>query len=74
VYVGGELLLQRHTVGPAGDFWVLRWIPLVYLVAAGIMLVRYYYLYACYYTKFLFRAFIALPDRELPSGRIVSPP
>ncbi|MBI1318857.1 MAG: hypothetical protein GC168_07890 [Candidatus Hydrogenedens sp.] len=47
-----------------GNVTLLRLIPLGFLVAALIMLYRYYYLYAGYYTKFLLRAFVMINCKE----------
>ena len=71
IYCAAVMVFQQARIGGAHDFWVLRCIPLIYLLVSGVMLVRYYYLYACYYTKFLFRAFIALPDGS-PSATVRS--
>lgn len=39
---------------------LLRVIPVLFLIAAFAMLLRYFYLYTYYYTKFIFRAFVYL--------------
>jgi len=52
---------------PPGEGLCALYLPAALFVASMIALLRFYYLYACYYTKFLYRAFIFLAtQKELP--------
>lgn len=54
-------LVQNTNVDNA---YVLLTPPAIYFVAAFFMLMRYYYLYVSYYSKFTFRSFVLLCDEE----------
>jgi len=43
---------------------VAFWVPITYVGIAAVLLVRYYYLYAGYYSKFVFRAFVYLAQES----------
>jgi hypothetical protein len=45
---------------------VTFWLPLVSWFSGAMMLLRYYYLYAGYYSKYLFRAFVFLARADAP--------
>jgi hypothetical protein len=60
------LCLQRDILVamPAYQLGVLCCIPLAYFALGTIMLIRYYYIFVCYYTKFVYRAFVYLNDEQ----------
>ncbi len=62
IYVLISLWSQKDilTIGNEYHAKVALWLPLLYWSVAIIMLLRYYYLYARYYTKFIFRSFVYL--------------
>lgn len=58
VLIRNNDLLLKYSGNWPGDLAILKALPLAFYLLSIIMLLRYYYLYACYYTKFLFRAFV----------------
>lgn len=49
---------------PPGEGLCALYLPAALFAASMIALLRFYYLYACYYTKFLYRAFIFLATQK----------
>jgi len=49
---------------PPGEGLCAICLPFALVVASMIALLRFYYLYACYYTKFLYRAFVFLATQK----------
>ena len=62
-YAAVVLALQAPWVKQL-DHQVLISFPMVYAAAALILMSRYYYLYSCYYTKFIFRAFVHATSQD----------
>lgn len=60
------LCLQRTILAgiPTYQLGVLCAIPFAYFVLGTIMLIRYYYIFVCYYTKFVYRAFVYINDEQ----------
>jgi len=59
-----------HQPSSLPNQWSVLAIPGVLLLLAGAMLLHYYYLYICHYSKFLYRAFVflvATKRREFPN-------
>jgi len=67
------LILLYHLKEPSGTFlgvpggFLLSMQSLLLILIAWIMLIRYYYLYAMYFTKFIFRSFVACRHEETQS-------
>jgi hypothetical protein len=49
---------------------IIRIIPLAFFGGSIMMLVRYYYLYVLYYSKFIFRSFVYLSDKDLMKSKV----
>lgn len=68
VYCGASILYQRAAVGGPGGYDVtLRCLPVFYWGLAWLMLFRYYYLFVCYYIRFLVRSFAYLSTARDPA-------
>ena len=61
-YTTISIVMQRSVIRSQRDLVTLA-TPSLLLVLSLVMLGRYYYLYVCYYSKFLFRAFVYLSLR-----------
>lgn len=57
VYCFLWLLVHLPVIGDRGGVFPY-YLPLTYFACACILLLRYYYLYVCYFNKFIFRAFV----------------
>lgn len=71
LYILGWLYLHRHQIADWDGYRikVLLYGPLLLLAGAMVLLVRYYYIYSCYYTKYVFRSFVFLNSRALKADR-----
>jgi hypothetical protein len=62
LYAGGSVLLHGELVSRLSghDRFVVVAIPLFLYFCSAVMLARYYYLFACYFSRFVFRSFLYL--------------
>lgn len=61
LYSGGLLAFQAATLREV-NYGVLLWYPLAYAACALVFMSRYYYLYSCYYSRFIVRSFAFLDN------------
>ena len=52
---------------------IILWFPAALLGLAVSLLIHFYYLYVCYYSKFLYRAFVFLAEQRRPARRPAAP-
>lgn len=71
LYGFGSLYLQQQTfiITASYECDVLMLLPVVFFSGSVIMLSRYYYLYANYYTRFIFRSFVYLETSDSSINR-----
>lgn len=55
---------KEFTIETLNESIIIEYFPLVILIFAFLMLLRYYYLYVCYFTKFIIRSFVTLEDQS----------
>lgn len=67
IYAGGLLAFQGQIVRQLNSSVVL-WIPFGYAAVALILMSRYYYLFSCYYSRFIARVY-AFIDVFAPAGQ-----
>ncbi len=60
-----SVLLVRWNLTVDQTDYVLKWAPIVLFMAACLMLSRFWYLYVCYFSKFVFRGFVFLNQQDL---------
>lgn len=65
MYVLVSLFMHRDVVRDTPDVGLIV-APLALFTIAFMMLGRYYYLYVCYFSKFIFRSFVYLNDLKEP--------
>lgn len=63
IYTTVSLSFEGHNL-PAGEGLCARYLPLALFGLSMISLIRFYYLYSAYYTKFLYRAFVFLASPD----------
>ncbi len=70
IYSGGSVLVHGSlvTILSAHDRFVVGIFPLLVYVSACVMLARYYYLFTCYFSRFVFRSFLYLNCAAEPEG------
>ena len=61
IYCFISLLIQKSHF-EITTLYALKWLPLGLFLLFIVMLIRYYYLYVCYYSKFVFRSFVYLNE------------
>lgn len=68
IYEGIRIYNNKEYFGMIYHASIYRTCVILILISALGMLVRYYYLYSCYFTRFVFRAFISLEEFEQKAG------
>lgn len=71
-YVFVQMSMQRHWITQPMDLVQMMLVvyPVALLGCGGLMLIRYYYLFDCYYSRFVFRAFVGLQQSAEVEGRL----